>query len=363
MKFPAEHFEELYRDKYISLIDRYTKAYGLESLQPNLFNRGTWRTIYESAQTDNALTIASVVTAWGFTKISYRCAPELIDEIAGSDLEDFDKRLDLLFKFVGCVYFEGSGFWWKDLDVQGYWTSVQNNGDGSGSILWVLNSIKGLIPVELAFDERGLDAALYDYASTGEDFIRGLLGSKCTDESYELSCRLWLGGIMSEIRLMYYLLSTNAEFSGDQGRGKGYQLGAMGQLIVPGKMLQISVGDSIGKKIKDDGVLKNAHWELLVDGALVWLCGADSRGFDYSTAQYCEEIDTDEDLVAMNQGRNEDEFSVTLTEEESRRFEAGEITEEELRAITAERVHRARSNIAAKNGEVYDRVIYENPHV
>ena len=355
MKFPAEHFEELYRDKYRSLIDRHTKAYGLESLQPNLFNRDTWRAIYESAQTDNALTIASVVTAWGFTKISYRCAPELIDEIAGSDLEDHDQRLDLLFKFVGCVYFEGSGFWWKELDVQGYWTSVQNNGDGSGSMLWVLNSIKGLIPVELAFDERGLDAALYDYASTGEDFIIGLLGSKCTDESYELSCRLWLGGIMSEIKLMYYLLSNNAEFSGDQCRVPGYQLGAMGQLSVPEKLLQIGVGDSIGKKIKEDGVLKNAHWDLSDDERLTWLCGADSRGFDDHNAQYCEEIDTDEDLVAMNLDRHEDNFSATLTEEESRKYETGEITHDELRVQINERVHLARANIAAKNGEVYDR--------
>ena len=358
MKFPTEYFDELYSVKNRALIESYVRENGLESRQPNLFNRDTWRYLYESVPTDNALTIASVVTAWGFTKISYQCAPGLIDEVVGSDLGELEQRLDLLIKIEGCAYFEGSGFWLRDLDVQGYWRSVQNNGDGSGIMLWVLNSTKGLIPVELPFDQRGLDAALYDYANKGEEYIRSILGSQYTEESYEWSCRLWLGSLISEIKLMFYMLSSNAEVCSDQCREAGYLLGKNAELVVPDKLLQLRVGESIGKKIKDDGVLKNAHWEISVDGSLTWLCGADSHRFDYRKARYCEEIDSDEDLVAMNRGRHEDNFSAILTEEESRRHEDGEITHDELRALMVERVHQARANIAAKRGKVYDRNKY-----
>ena len=361
MKFPSEHFDELYNVKVRTLIDIHVREYGLDSGQPNLFSRGTWRSIYGGASTNSALTIASVVTAWGFTKKTYKCTPELLDQIVGAELGELEQRLDLLFKIESCAYFEGGGLWWSDLDVQGYWSSVQNNGDGSGSMLWVLNSTRGLILVEIPFDERGLEAALLDYSDTAEEFIKGFLGSQYTEEVFEWSCRFWLGGIMSEIKLMYYLLSSNAEVSGKE-RGTGYLLGKGGDLVVPDKLKQLNLGESIAEKIKDDGVLKNAHWELQSDGGLKWLCGADSHRFDYRNAHYCEEIDTDEDLVAMNQGCSEDEFSVILTEEESRMYEDGEITHEELRAMIAERVHQARSNVAAKNGEMYDRAMYQKSH-
>ena len=160
---------------------------------------------------------------------------------------------------------------------------------------------------------------------------------------------------MSEIKLLYYMLSNNADVSDDQYRDTGYLLGKRGELVVPEKLLQLKVGGSIGQKIKDDGVLKNAHWELQSDGGLKWLCGADSHRFDYRNAQYCVEIDSDEDLVAMNQGRSEEDFSAILTADESERHEKGEISYEELRALVAERVHQARANVAAKNGESYER--------
>lgn len=357
IKFPTECFSDMYDDTPLrAKIAEQIKTHGLEARQPSLFSRDIWDDLFVIDKDVSRGTIigATLMSAWGFTKRSFQCDPALIDQITTTDLGSIGEYTDVLFDLKGCHYFEGRGCWLSALDVQGYWMSVQNNGDGSGSVLWLLNTTTAMIPVELPFDNEGIYKALTNYSEIAEKIAVDELGLG-GNGSYSDPGMFWIGSVMSEIKLMYYLLSENAEVRKiGSNEDVGYQLNRNSELIVPDKMTQFVVGESVGAKIKSSNTIKNAHWVVNDDGSFSWLCGADSQTFDYRHAAYCTSVQTDEELVSINQGRSEDRFTAILTKEESQAVD-NNISDEELRGRVIERIHQARRRVAEKNGTTYCR--------
>jgi len=358
IKFPTECFSDMHDNTPLRYrIAEHVKIHGIEERQPNLFSRMTWEKIFAINEDMNprAVTGASLITAWGFAKRSYQCNPVLIDQLITSDICEIDMLTDSVFDLKSCCYFEGSGNWMNSLDVQGYWMSIQNNGDGSGSVLWLLNTATAMIPIEFPFDESGMSHALSEYKESAEEFGTNVLGMDGSGHA-ETGSYL-IGSIMCELKLLFYVLSTNAEIRQICSmRNEGYQLGESGVLTIPGKMAQFIVGESIGSKMNATDTMKNARWVVNEDKSFSWLCGDDSLGFDYRDAEYDPMLETDEELVAANEGCLEYDFSAILTEEESVACDNG-LSDEELRVLIIERVHQARSRVAQKNGTIYDREV------
>ena len=353
LKFPTEHFDELYSSEVLRQeIKKLVLKNGTNPKPPCLFTDQDWIHILNKCSLfpkNSDLSPLSLLIAWGFMKQIYVCDDEFLHQISYSETDKVAHLVNLLFNFPGVVYFDGEGHWPSMLEVKGYWLTVQKLGATEGSIRCILNTENGKLPLSFDFNTQETSAAFEDDFSTAEAFIKQVLGNKY-DSSNVLS---WQASVETLVKLALYCVTSNAEVVSVRGkRTTNYEISPSGTLLVAQKPSILELGRSIGKKVEQEGAhLVNAEWVPTMDGKIKWLCGRDSSGYDWATTPYDHSPVTDEYLLELNHGCELHECRVPLTEEEYYALNSGTTTHAQLRNAGLERINRARVRLERTEGE------------
>lgn len=361
IKFPIEHFDEIWANAEFSVaVSELASRVGINNGQPALFNDDEWRQVLSKSdklEGEEFYKTISTLTAWGFNKTIYRSSKPFLNALAVSDYDEIDDEIERLFRFPGCVYFEGEWNWFPYLGVQGWWMTVVNHGDGAGCIRVVLNTLEGLCPYDVPIDRRGLYDCLADSVPFVNDYLDG--SSSATGEEM-MQPMLIYSGLVNAARIALYLLSDNAEVE-KQHASNTYRLNESGEIDVPGEISVLEVGKAAGERVEQaesEGVVKPAHWCIESDGSVNWLCGHQSHSENLLEVAEFGEF-TDEELVQINKGRHEVDFTTPLPEDFPIDTKLDSTVYKKARAEGIEKVHQARARVAGAEGRSYDKTVQE----
>lgn len=238
--FPHEHFEKIMCEPKVRQRIQIASQSGIDARQPNLFSKKQWERIFRGLGKNTILN--SVLTSWGYSKTVYHCNQVLLDQLAVANIEAVEDNPEILYNLPhGCAYIEGQGLWPDCLNVQGTWVTVIKGRFRLGQIIWVMNTINGIIVVDLEFDSSGMYETLEGTVEMSLSYFNGLVD----DPDVSLG-KQWTKSIADNCTFIFYLCSSNADIEPVNGnRHTSYMVDDRQRLMEPPEIHFYNVGQNI----------------------------------------------------------------------------------------------------------------------